>query len=150
VQDVATAAEPKGLPAVDIGRAVRRHPVLPLSPSALQGILAVLRRSLHLEDRPFSLALVDDARMEALNEGFLGLVGPTNVLSFEDDSRAEALGEVVLNVDAVMREARLYGQDPLEHMGRLLAHGLLHLAGLQHGPEMDEAVEGALLEIRGA
>ena len=36
------------------------------------------------------------------------------------------------------RATLLYGQDPEEHCLRLLAHGLGHLAGYDHGPEMDE------------
>ncbi len=78
----------------------------------------------------------------------MGCPGPTNVLSFPlEEELAEAsapdgpqtfqLGSLVLSVDAVRREAGLYGQDPREHCLRLLAHGLGHLAGYDHGPEMD-------------
>ena len=47
-------------------------------------------------------------------------------------------GALRLNLDTLHRETLLYGQDPEEHCLRLLAHGLGHLAGYDHGPEMDE------------
>ena len=83
----------------------------------------------------------------------MGCHGPTNVLSFPlDESLAETgdddapvqLGGLVLSVDALHREALLYGQDVREHCLRLLAHGLGHLAGYDHGPEMDGLCEAML------
>ena len=75
--------------------------------------------------------------------------GPTelDVLSFpideqiagpEDEDVPVQLGSLVFSVDTLHRETLLYGQDPEEHCLRLLAHGLGHLAGYDHGPEMDE------------
>lgn len=54
------------------------------------------------------------------------------------------LGEIVLSVDTLAREVRLYGQEPREHQVRLLAHATLHLAGLDHGPEMEAMTEAVL------
>jgi probable rRNA maturation factor len=92
------------------------------------------------------IRLVDDREMAALNMEFLGIPGPTNVLAFpgEDDGTE---GLVVLNMDALRRESFLYGQDPLEHLTRLLAHAFLHLAGLDHGPEMDAATDMAVSRV---
>ncbi|TIH19910.1 rRNA maturation RNase YbeY [Marinifilum sp. JC120] len=98
----------------------------------------------------FDLKIVDDAAIAEVNEEFLGCVGPTNVLSFPfsetpDLGKNNFLGEIVLSVDTLVRETRLYGQQPEEHTVRLLAHAMLHLAGYDHGPEMysltDTAVE---------
>ncbi|WP_239061032.1 rRNA maturation RNase YbeY [Desulfovibrio sp. JC022] len=98
----------------------------------------------------FDLKIVNDAAIAEVNEEFLGCVGPTNVLSFPfsetpDLEENSFLGEIVLSVDTLVRETRLYGQQPEEHTVRLLAHAMLHLAGYDHGPEMysltDSAVE---------
>ena len=100
------------------------------------------------------LVLVRDGAMSAYNRRYMACHGPTNVLSFPlDEPLAETegtptdalpdgnapvqLGSLVLSVDTLHREARLYGQDLREHCLRLLAHGLGHLAGYDHGPEMD-------------
>lgn len=53
------------------------------------------------------------------------------------------LGWLVLSLDTWRRECLLYGQEPVEHALRLLAHGLGHLAGYDHGPEMDDFTEAA-------
>jgi probable rRNA maturation factor len=51
---------------------------------------------------------------------------------------------LALSLPTLAREAFLYGQDPAEHMLRLLSHGLLHLAGFDHGPAMDAASQEAM------
>lgn len=56
----------------------------------------------------------------------------------EDEDVPVQLGSLVFSVDTLHRETLLYGQDTEEHCLRLLAHGLGHLAGYDHGPEMDE------------
>lgn len=89
------------------------------------------------------LRLVRDGEMATLNARHLGCVGPTNVLAFPEspagvaDDASGLLGSLVLSVDAVHREALLYGQDEDEHCLRLLAHGLVHVLGHDHGPAMD-------------
>lgn len=65
----------------------------------------------------------------------LGCHGPTNVLSFP--GAPGMAGALLLSLDTLERECLLYGQEPCEHLLRLLAHGMGHLAGLDHGPEMD-------------
>lgn len=54
------------------------------------------------------------------------------------------LGSLAISLPTVVREARLYGQDPQAHFCRLLVHGLLHLSGLDHGPDMDELTDPCL------
>jgi len=78
--------------------------------------------------------------------------GPDDELDEADDAEGEpaGLGELALSVDALARETDLYGQPPVAHLTRLLAHGFLHLAGYDHGEAMydltDAAVDRALLE----
>ncbi|WP_353118109.1 rRNA maturation RNase YbeY [Nitratidesulfovibrio sp.] len=61
----------------------------------------------------------------------------------EPDAPACHLGWLVLSLDTWQRECLLYGQEPVEHALRLLAHGLGHLAGYDHGPEMDAFTDAA-------
>ena len=48
------------------------------------------------------------------------------------------LGTLFLSADTLERESVLYGQDAAEHARRLLAHGMGHILGFDHGPDMDE------------
>lgn len=129
---------------IGVSRSLFR-PELPLSRRELAALCRTVLTALDLDGREFDLRVVGDAEIAVLNGRFLGLPGPTNVLSFpaEDPDRPEYLGEMAVSVDAVVREAFLYGQDPLTHLGRLLAHGFLHLAGLDHGPLMEALTETA-------
>lgn len=148
---------------VTVVRETRLDPRFPLSGSELRALCGTLLDALGLSGRTFSLKLVDDREIARLNREFLGCTGPTNILSFpardpgelgDPDEDLEFLGELALSVDTLAREADLYGQAPLVHLARLLAHGILHLAGFDHGEIMfdmtDAAVDRALLEHGGA
>lgn len=125
----------------------RLDPRLPLSRSEFAPLLEHLLAVLGVEGASIEVRFVDDAEIARLNREFLGLPGPTNVLSFpaDDPARPDYLGEIALSVDALAREAVLHGQDLEEHLLRLLAHGVLHLAGYEHGPAMD-AMTGMAVE----
>lgn len=79
------------------------------------------------------LHLVHDSAMIELNRRALGVVGPTNILSFPGGD--DLPSELVLSVDTWRRESHIYGQDGREYFIFLMAHGLAHLAGLEHGRE---------------
>ena len=81
------------------------------------------------------LYLITDAAMARANARHMDCAGPTNVLSFP--GAAGMPGTLLLSLDTLERECLLYGQEPREHLLRLLAHGMGHLAGLDHGPGMD-------------
>lgn len=135
----------------------RRSPAQPfrrrtvLAAPVLQGgtapALSAMLRAAGSGPAELDLVLVRDAGMADYNLRYMGCHGPTNVLSFpideqiagpEDEDVPVQLGSLVFSVDTLHRETLLYGQDPEEHCLRLLAHGLGHLAGYDHGPEMDE------------
>jgi len=86
------------------------------------------------------LAFVGADEMRELKEAHLGIAEPTDVLSFPIDGREplvdgmpRALGDVVLCPEVTGDDWRWP-----------LVHGLLHLLGHDHGPEM-ELRERALL-----
>ena len=65
--------------------------------------------------------------------GMFGIDAQTGLLPGGEDLP----GILLLSLDTLARECLLYGQEPAEHALRLLAHGMGHLAGLDHGPAMD-------------
>jgi probable rRNA maturation factor len=94
-----------------------------------------------IEDGELGIAFVAPAESRLLKREHLGVDEPTDVLSFPIDGRdrlppglPRQLGDVVL-CPAVVGDA----------WRRPLAHGLLHLLGYEHGPEMDEREEAAIL-----
>lgn len=128
------------------------NPTLPLSRQELLPLLKKVLAAVGAAGADVEVRLVDDAEMALLNANFLGLPGPTNVLAFpaEDSDHSGYLGEIALSVDTLSRETDLYGQPAEEHLVRLLAHGLLHLAGYDHGPLMEEMNDLAVEMLRPA
>ncbi len=100
-----------------------------------------------------SILLTDDAEIRRLNRDFRGRDLATDVLSFPQalgsSGRASRitgapyrmaagqapprpLGDVVISVEAICREARAAGVAPEERLREVLIHGFLHLLGYDH------------------
>lgn len=124
---------------------VSLNPLASISVSELKALVAVILKVVDTAGRGLEIKLVSDAEMTHLHTQFLGIPGPTNVLSFPAESPEDGLGCLVVSVDTLTREADLYGQEINEHLVRLLSHGILHLIGIDHGPVMDSLIQQVLL-----
>jgi probable rRNA maturation factor len=100
------------------------------------------------------VALSSDAAVQRLNADFRGQDKPTNVLSFTAPPGAVAdedqrnLGDIVLALETVTREAHERGIPFADHVRHLTVHGLLHLLGYDHQTEAEAlAMEGLEIEI---
>ena len=83
------------------------------------------------------LAFVGPDEMRALKREHLGVDEATDVLSFPIDGR----DEVPVGPPRQLGDAVLCPQVVGEAWRRPLVHGLLHLLGYDHGPEMDAREE---------
>lgn len=111
----------------------------------------------------YEVAIVfdDDAALQALNRDFRGKDKPTNVLSFPADptsvgapfEEAQSLGDVILSLDTLGREAKALEIPPQDHATHLVVHGVLHLLGFDHMDETQatemEALETEILGTLG-
>ena len=92
-----------------------------------------------------SLLFTDDEHIAELNRRYLNRNGPTNVLAFpmtdatEPELHTSMLGDIVISLDAAMRDAQELGQSFEGTVDRLLIHGLLHLLGYEHEGSAQEA-----------
>lgn len=118
--------------------------VVPLPRPAVARVVSAMLGASPCPWLEVELHCVRDGHMAQLNTRHMGCSGPTNVLSFpssqnpQQDQPAEgAVATLVLAVDTLRREAFLYGQDPEEYMVWLLAHGMGHLMGYDHGSAMN-------------
>src|SRR5271165_3796885 len=100
--------------------------------------------------RNVSVALLSGAEVQSLNKAFRGKDAATNVLSFpaapapRGASEPHFLGDVALSYDTVIEEAAAQNKPALNHAAHLIVHGVLHLAGLDHGNDADaEQMEDA-------
>ena len=120
---------------------------------AARRALTMHQRFLQLGLSEACVALSNDAVVRGLNAAFRAKDMPTNVLSFpaghsrrESPGVAQALGDIVLAQETVLREAKEQGIAPEHHFQHLVVHGLLHLLGFDHETSA-EAGEMESLEI---
>ena len=110
----------------------------PLSPRAVRGLADQMLESLDLAEAELSVLLTDDPGIRVLNRQHRDKDKPTDVLSFPLDETegvegVRLLGDVVISIDTAGRQARSRKRDLLVEVRFLLAHGILHLLGYDHG-----------------
>jgi probable rRNA maturation factor len=93
---------------------------------------------LGLLDAELSLLLVDDARIQDLNQRYRNRDKPTNVLAFPmregefSTLHPHLLGDLVISVETAKRQSNRFGLDEMEMVILLMVHGVLHLIGYEH------------------
>lgn len=96
-----------------------------------------------------SLILVNNDLIQEINRDYRGIDRSTDVISFAlKDSEVDyemmdgedELGDVFINVEAVVKQAMEYGHSEEREIGFLFTHGLLHLNGFDHLEEDQEKI----------
>ena len=91
--------------------------------------------------------MVDANQIHEINRDYRNIDRPTDVISFAlKDSEDEfyideldlELGDIFINYEAVIHQAKEYGHSELREISFLCTHGLLHLLGYDHMNETDE------------
>jgi probable rRNA maturation factor len=108
-------------------------------------------------NRPLELSIVlaNDDLVHTLNRTYRNKDKPTNVLTFAaldeeqlpDPGGLLSLGDVILALETIQREAKEQNKPFIEHLTHLCVHGTLHLLGYDHIEE-NEATEMEMLEIK--
>lgn len=123
----------------------------PLQDTA-QKALAALGKS---PDQDIQIIIADDESLQNLNNEFMGIDAPTDVLTFPLDfdnpeSGTVYLGDIIISYPQAERQAQKAGHQTLEEIKLLIVHGILHLLGHDHAePEEKEkmwALQNSLLE----
>ena len=133
---------------------LRRAPGSPaLLPALVRRIGNAMLTELGLERAELSVLLTNDREIHALNLQHRAKDRPTDVLAFPLEESASApsfapstpaaphsdawgarlLGDVVISLDTAARQARGRKRELVPEVCFLLAHGLLHLLGYDHG-----------------
>lgn len=105
----------------------------------------ILEKTLELTDNvrdvEVNVVMVDDQTIHQYNKEFRNIDRPTDVLSFPDGSEEEdtlMMGDIIISVDALRRQAHDYGHSLKREFCFLVAHGYLHLLGYDHHTEPEE------------
>jgi len=123
--------------------------VLPAMEETVQNVLQKAAELYGLSEKAeVSVALCDDATIHQLNRDFRKVDRPTDVLSFAlnegeepeivDGPAEELLGDIIISVDTLTRQAEEYGHSLERELAYLTIHGFLHLMGYDHEIEDDK------------
>ena len=79
------------------------------------------------------MLLVDDRRIARLHADWLGVAGPTDVITFASAAAGPPdgvlRGDIVASAETARRVARAVGWQPRQELAYYVIHGILHLAG---------------------
>lgn len=115
-----------------------------LAPRVVRGWAERMLAAMRLSDRELSILLCDDPVIHALNRDYRKMDKPTDVLAFAMSEgevlamHGHVLGDVVISLDTTARQAREHARSLEDEATMLLAHGLLHLLGLDHRDRKEE------------
>jgi probable rRNA maturation factor len=120
---------------------------------AVERFVQLVLARLEISGWEVSVLFCDDAFIHNLNATYRGIDAPTDVLSFSQtegpgvdhpeavrggDGAPVAAGDIVISLDTLTRQAAEYDVSLEEELKRLLIHGILHLAGHDHGEHHDD------------
>lgn len=119
-----------------VTRRLRKGPVL--AAKTVRDLANRMLVALGLEDAELSILLVDDGQIQELNRIHREMDKPTDVLAFPLDKEPtqgvpRLLGDVVISLPTALRQARSRKRTLFPEVRFLLAHGILHLLGFDHG-----------------
>jgi probable rRNA maturation factor len=88
-----------------------------------------------------TVLLSDDAELRALNNRFLGVDAPTDVLAFPggDTLGTRGAGARIGDIAISVQQAAAQGSEPAAELRLLAVHGLLHCLGHDHAESADAA-----------
>ena len=107
------------------------------------------------DNTELTIALESINTIQKLNNDFLQINEPTDVLSFpsdefDPDTQSTYIGDVVISKEIAAKQAESAGHGLICEMQLLVIHGVLHLLGYDHAIEPDKnkmwAVQKIMLE----
>ncbi len=127
---------------------------------AVEGFVRQVLDRLGISGWELSILFCDDTFIHNLNAEYRGIDAPTDVLSFSQtegpgvdhpmplpagNEGPMVAGDIVISLDTLNRQAAEYRVGLEEELKRLLIHGILHLAGHDHGESHDD---GEMMDIQ--
>ncbi len=94
----------------------------------------------------------DDEKILEVNREYLQHDYYTDIITFDYNEGKQINGDLVISLDTVKSNAKLFNKPYEEELYRVIIHGILHLCGINDkGPgerEIMEAAENAALAMR--
>lgn len=121
--------------------------------SVIRAVNQTLKYAETSDNASLTVVFEDDAKLHQLNNQYLGIDAPTDVLAFpadyvDQETGISYLGDILISVPRAHEQATS-GNHPLEdELQLLVVHGVLHLLGYDHiGKSNKEKMQAAQSRI---
>ena len=122
---------------------IDRSSGLEYTKSSIEKFCLSVLNELGIEGWEFSVLFSNDDYIAELNGEFRQKEGPTDVLTFSEcdnndgwaavnEDSAYYAGDIIISIDSLKRNTEDFDVSGMEELQRLLIHGILHLAGMDH------------------
>ena len=96
------------------------------------------------QEYELSIVITGDDEVQSLNQQYLGVDAPTDVLSFpanevDPDTKNLYLGDIIISYPRAQAQAHARGGSDFSELQLLVVHGVLHLFGYDHADEDQKA-----------
>lgn len=116
------------------------YDTVPMSLEEIQLFVERVLAYLDMDNKEMAVTLCNDERMTAINGEYRQRFEPTDILSFPQQEEIDIdfpnddnlLGDLIISIDTLKRNAEYFTVDEAEELKRLLIHGILHLIGMDH------------------
>ena len=114
---------------------VNRQKVMAVDAAWLERVVRKAIAAIGADVAEITVLVVDDRRIAALHDRWMGIPGPTDVLTFDLSSGAPGglAGDIAASAETARRVARELGWQARHERAYYVVHGLLHLAGEDDG-----------------
>lgn len=88
-------------------------------------------------DAELTIVISSDELLQDMNQKYLGVDAPTDVLSFnadftDPDNEANYLGDIIISIHRAVAQAEASAHPLKDELQLLIVHGVLHLMGYDH------------------
>ena len=114
---------------------VNRQKTMAVDAAWLERVVRRAIAAIGAEAAEITVLVADDRRIATLHDRWMGIPGPTDVLTFDlGGAGGDGLtGDIVVSAETARRVARELGWQPRHELAYYVVHGLLHLAGEDDG-----------------
>jgi probable rRNA maturation factor len=114
---------------------LNRQNVMAVDAKWLERVVRRAVAAIGAEVAEITVLVVDDRRIAALHDRWMGIPGPTDVLTFDLSAGASKslAGDIAASAETARRMARELGWQARHELAYYVVHGLLHLAGEDDG-----------------
>jgi len=99
-----------------------------------------------LPDGALNIVLTDDDEIQRINNLYRGKNHPTDILTFEYGVDQDVLGDMMISLETVERQAPDFENTFEEELLYIVIHGVLHLLGFEHEETDDISSEQMIMK----